>query len=145
MYVDTRLHATWTMKFNVPFWNHGDFPAVVQNGTELVILDNPWINGTAATPFDQCEEAFILLYFCSDRSSSAFYLILSLGVGGTNGWFPDSKEKPWLDGSTSEWLDLSLALTESYHCSRPQLPWVNFGVLGINGCLLGRRLRKIDH
>jgi len=90
------------MKFNVPFWNHGDFPAVVQNGTELVILDNPWINGTAATPFDQCEEAFILLYFCSDRSSSAFYLILSLGVGGTNGWFPDSKEKPWLDGSTSE-------------------------------------------
>ncbi|KAF8346388.1 GH16 beta-1,3-glucan recognition protein [Amanita rubescens] len=85
MYVDTRLHATWTMKFTVPFWNHGNFPAVVQNGTELVILNNPWINGTAATPFDQ-----------------SFYLILSLGVGGTNGWFPDSKEKPWLDGSTSD-------------------------------------------
>jgi len=84
MYVDTRLHATWTMKFNEPFWNHGDFPAVVQNGTEMVILNNPWINGTAATPFDQ-----------------SFYLILSLGVGGTNGWFPDSKEKPWLDGSNT--------------------------------------------
>jgi len=84
MYVDTRLHAMWSMKFNEPFWNRGNFPAVVQNGTEMVILDNPWINGTAATPFDQ-----------------SFYLILSLGVGGTNGWFPDSKEKPWLDGSNT--------------------------------------------
>lgn len=63
MYVDTRLHAMWSMKFNEPFWNRGDFPAVVQNGTEMVILDNPWINGTAATPFDQCEDAFIPPYF----------------------------------------------------------------------------------
>jgi hypothetical protein len=35
-------------------------------------------------------------------SSTAFYLILSLAVGGTNGWFPDKVgNKPWLDGSTT--------------------------------------------
>ena len=25
-----------------------------------------------------------------------------MAVGGTNGWFPDGSEKPWLDGSTSQ-------------------------------------------
>jgi hypothetical protein len=25
-----------------------------------------------------------------------------VAVGGTNGWFPDGSEKPWLDGSTSQ-------------------------------------------
>lgn len=33
----------------------------------------------------------------------AFYLILDVAVGGTNGWFPDGgSEKPWLDGSRSK-------------------------------------------
>jgi len=36
--------------------------------------------------------------------STAFYLILDIAVGGTNGWFPDGSEKPWLDGSRSESL-----------------------------------------
>ena len=27
-----------------------------------------------------------------------------MAVGGTNGWFPDGSEKPWLDGSTSQSL-----------------------------------------
>lgn len=31
----------------------------------------------------------------------AFYLILDVAVGGTNGWFPDGGDKPWLDGSQS--------------------------------------------
>ena len=35
------------------FFDRGDFPAVVQNGTEAVILTNPWVNGTKAAPFDQ--------------------------------------------------------------------------------------------
>jgi len=35
-----------------------------------------------------------------------FYLILNVAVGGTNGWFPDGPEKPWLDGSSSEYLVL---------------------------------------
>jgi hypothetical protein len=33
---------------------------------------------------------------------AAFYLIMNVAVGGTNGWFPDGPEKPWLDGSGSE-------------------------------------------
>ena len=34
---------------------------------------------------------------------AAFYLILDVAVGGTNGWFPDGAgNKPWLDGSNSE-------------------------------------------
>ena len=33
----------------------------------------------------------------------AFYLILNVAVGGTNGWFPDKVgNKPWVDGSFSE-------------------------------------------
>ena len=35
----------------------------------------------------------------------AFYLILDVAVGGTNGWFPDGADgKPWLDGSQSKSL-----------------------------------------
>ncbi|KAF5348262.1 hypothetical protein D9756_010545 [Leucocoprinus leucothites] len=65
--------------------DRGDFPRVVQNGSEAVILDNPWANATKSAPFDQ-----------------PFYLILNVAVGGTNGWFPDrSGEKPWLDGSNT--------------------------------------------
>ena len=33
--------------------------------------------------------------------TAEFYLILDVGVGGTNGWFPDGKEKPWYDGAES--------------------------------------------
>jgi len=28
-----------------------------------------------------------------------------VAAGGTNGWFPDGSEKPWLDGSTTPMLD----------------------------------------
>jgi hypothetical protein len=32
----------------------------------------------------------------------AFYLILDVAVGGTNGWFPDGAgNKPWLNGAIS--------------------------------------------
>ncbi|KAF8151651.1 GH16 beta-1,3-glucan recognition protein [Crassisporium funariophilum] len=84
MYVDTRLHHLLDLRMNEPFFERGDFPPVVQNGSEAVILTNPWINGTNAAPFDQ-----------------PFYLILNVAVGGTNGWFPDGSEKPWLDGSNT--------------------------------------------
>ena len=42
------------INFNQPFFERGDFPGVVQNGSEAIILQNPWANGTDATPFDQC-------------------------------------------------------------------------------------------
>ncbi|KAJ7280567.1 hypothetical protein C8J57DRAFT_1711658 [Mycena rebaudengoi] len=41
-YVDSRLH-----------YERGGFPNVVQNGSESIILENPWVNGTKAAPFDQ--------------------------------------------------------------------------------------------
>lgn len=93
IYVDTRLHYMLELSFNEPFFTRGNFPSVVQNGTEPIVLQNPWINGTNATPFDQ-----------------PFYLILNLAVGGTNGWFPDNAgNKPWLDNSKTAMLDFAQA------------------------------------
>ncbi|KAF9448411.1 glycoside hydrolase family 16 protein [Macrolepiota fuliginosa MF-IS2] len=85
IYVDTRLHHLLDLRIKESFWNRGDFPRVVQNGSEAVILTNPWSNGSNSAPFDQ-----------------PFYLIMNVAVGGTNGWFPDgSGDKPWLDGSNT--------------------------------------------
>lgn len=53
------------LKLNEPFWDRGDYPAVVQNGTDSVALENPWVNGTMAAPFDQGE--WLLLYTSSRR------------------------------------------------------------------------------
>ncbi|KAH7918271.1 glycoside hydrolase family 16 protein [Leucogyrophana mollusca] len=93
IYVDSRLHYMLQLSFNEPFFTRGDFPTVVQNGTQDIVLQNPWVNGTNATPFDQ-----------------PFYLILDLAVGGTNGWFPDNAGgKPWLDGSNTAMRDFALA------------------------------------
>ena len=55
IYVDSRLHHYLDLRMNVDFWTRGDFPAVVQNGSEAIILENPWVNGTKAAPFDQCD------------------------------------------------------------------------------------------
>ncbi|KAJ3758154.1 GH16 beta-1,3-glucan recognition protein [Lentinula raphanica] len=97
IYVDSRLHHMLELNINEAFWDRGDFPAIVQNGSEVVALQNPWINGTKAAPFDQ-----------------RFYLILDVGVGGTNGWFPDGPEKPWLDGSLTAMRDFLEAQNEWY-------------------------------
>ncbi|TRM66532.1 glycoside hydrolase family 16 protein [Schizophyllum amplum] len=88
IYVDTRLHHMLELKVDEPFWDRGDYPAVVQNGSDAIVLDNPWVNGSRAAPFDQ-----------------EFYLILDVAVGGTNGWFPDDDGKPWLDGSAAAMRD----------------------------------------
>jgi beta-glucanase (GH16 family) len=83
MYIDTRLHRAVDLRFDVPFFERGDFPQVITNGTEQIVLQNPWIHGPNSAPFDQ-----------------QFYLVLNVAVGGTNGWFPDGAgNKPWLDGS----------------------------------------------
>jgi Glycosyl hydrolases family 16 len=86
-YVDTRLIQVLYVDFSIPFWQKGQFPLADSNGTKL---DNPWANtGRASSPFDE-----------------DFYLILSLGVGGTNGWFLDGKAgKPWVDTSSQARLD----------------------------------------
>ena len=67
------------------FFQRGEFPKTVINGTTEVVLENPWEGRPNSAPFDQ-----------------QFYLIISLAVGGTPGWFPDDVGgKPWFDGSTS--------------------------------------------
>jgi len=96
--VDTRLHHLLDLRVKESFWNRGNFPADVLNGTDEVILPNPWINGPKIAPFDQ-----------------GFYLILDVGVGGTNGWFPDGAGgKPWLDGSPTAMRDFLLAQDQWY-------------------------------
>ncbi|KAJ7659260.1 glycoside hydrolase family 16 protein [Mycena polygramma] len=102
MYVDSRLKHMYELKLSKSFWDRGDFPPVVQNGTESVVLQNPWVNGTKAAPFDQ-----------------SFYLIMNVAVGGTNGWFPDGPEKPWLDGSATAPLDF-LRAQDQWYSTWPQ-------------------------
>ncbi|KAJ7202651.1 concanavalin A-like lectin/glucanase domain-containing protein, partial [Mycena pura] len=97
MYVDSRLQHMFELRLSKSFWNYGDFPPVVQNGTASVVLENPWVNGTKAAPFDQ-----------------PFYLIMNVAVGGTNGWFPDGPEKPWLDGSATAPRDFLQAQNKWY-------------------------------
>lgn len=53
LYVDSRLTHMLELKLNEPFFERGDFPPVIQNGSETIVLQNPWINGTRAAPFDQ--------------------------------------------------------------------------------------------
>lgn len=76
-YVNSRLvHVTYT-NFNKPMAERGGFPDD---------LADPWTEtGHKNAPFDQ-----------------AFYLIINVAVGGTNGWFEDGKSgKPWVDNSTT--------------------------------------------
>ncbi|KAG5636254.1 hypothetical protein H0H81_008633 [Sphagnurus paluster] len=87
--VDTRLHTLLDLRFDTPFFKRGQFPEVVYNGSSLTALQNPWINGTNATPFDQ-----------------EFYLILDVAAGSTSGWFPEGQgDKPWLDRAQNPMLD----------------------------------------
>jgi len=85
VYIDNRIQLALDLRFDRPFFDRGDFPQVITNGTEQIVLQNPWKYRPNSAPFDQ-----------------PFYLILNVAVGGTNGWFPDGAgNKPWLDGSTS--------------------------------------------
>lgn len=118
MSVDSRLRHMLEIAINTPFFDRGDFPPVVQNGSSTIVLQNPWINGTKAAPFDQ--RKLPLISYSVHRGSnsiSGFYLILNVAVGGTNGWFPDNNgHKPWLDGSQSECPTTSLALNDTIPC-----------------------------
>ncbi|KAI0204079.1 concanavalin A-like lectin/glucanase domain-containing protein [Astrocystis sublimbata] len=80
-YVNSRLLQVLYTNFDQYLWERGNFPAANSNGTRL---SDPWTQtGRKNAPFDQ-----------------KFYLILNVAVGGTNGWFEDSKSgKPWLDAS----------------------------------------------
>ncbi|KAI8990013.1 concanavalin A-like lectin/glucanase domain-containing protein [Pilobolus umbonatus] len=66
-YVDDQ--TVLSVDFNMPFWDRGQFPKSTMN---------PWRGGEISAPFDE-----------------EFYLILNLAVGGSNGYWPDSPQKPW--------------------------------------------------
>lgn len=53
IYVDTRLHHLLDLRIKKSFWEKGEFPRVAQNGSEAVVLTNPWVDGNKAAPFDQ--------------------------------------------------------------------------------------------
>jgi hypothetical protein len=49
-----------------------------------------------------------LLRFTLTALPIAFYLIMNVAVGGTNGWFPDDVgNKPWVDQSSSAMRDFA--------------------------------------
>lgn len=81
-FINNRLMQVLYTPFDNRLWDEGGFATATDaNGTAFV---NPWAESPrTSAPFDQ-----------------PFYLILSLAVGGTNGWFEDGKAgKPWMDES----------------------------------------------
>lgn len=100
-YVDSRVNQVISLRFNKEsFWTRGKFPTTIANGSDIVKLTNIWSKSEKnVAPFDQ-----------------EFYLIMNLGVGGTNGWFPDSiGGKPWIDDSLSAMSDFWLAKDKWYN------------------------------
>ena len=53
IYVDNRLHYMLVLNIKESFWDRGDFPEVVNNGSDYIVLTDPWVNGTLAAPFDK--------------------------------------------------------------------------------------------
>jgi hypothetical protein len=120
IYVDNRLQHMLNLRFDIPFFQRGQFPTSVSNASQEIVVPNPWANRGNSAPFDQracnprvlwsgcqcsdCPPANMrkLTFFFFFRASVAFYLILDVAVGGTNGWFPDGAgDKPWLNGNLS--------------------------------------------
>jgi len=96
--VDSRLHHMLDLRFTQPFFARGAFPPTVQNNSQTVALQNPWLGRGNSAPFDQ-----------------PFFLIMNVAVGGTNGWFPDNTgDKPWVDGSATAMRDFALAQDKWY-------------------------------
>jgi hypothetical protein len=53
----------------------------------------------------------------------AFYLIIDLAVGGTDGWFPDGEGgKPWLDDSGTAMSDFWNAKSKWWDTNWPKDP-----------------------
>ena len=109
------------LRFDVPFFERGKFPTSVANASQEIILPNPWAGRGNSAPFDQ--------RMCNSRNApskndffplTAFYLILDVAVGGTNGWFPDGAgNKPWLNGAISGFLLVNLGVRDG---SSPTIP-----------------------
>jgi beta-glucanase (GH16 family) len=107
-YIDSRLLQVLYTKFDRPLWRRGQFPAADSNGTRIL---DPWSQtGHHQAPFDQ-----------------AFYLIINVAVGGTNGWFDDAKSgKPWVDASPTAKNDFWVSRDDWYPT------WKNNGQMEIS-------------
>ncbi|KAL4888329.1 concanavalin A-like lectin/glucanase domain-containing protein [Aspergillus ambiguus] len=92
-WLDGRLRQVLFFDFtkNENLWTYGKFTGTGVNGTSP---QDPWSHtGRDNTPFDQ-----------------SFYLILSVAVGSTNGYFPDKVgNKPWMDSSETPMRDFWFA------------------------------------
>jgi len=106
IYVDNRLQHMLNLRFDVPFFQRGKFPASVSNASQEIIVPNPWTGRGNSAPFDQRTSSSFLFFFKLKIELSffvfliEFYLILDVAIGGTNGWFPDGAgNKPWLNGA----------------------------------------------
>jgi beta-glucanase (GH16 family) len=87
-WVNNNLLQVLYTNFNEPLWERGGFPTFDSNGTRLSDVWSTDGTGNSA-PFDR-----------------AFYLILNVAVGGTNGWFQDGiMGKPWADTSPTAKYD----------------------------------------
>jgi hypothetical protein len=53
IYVDNRLEHLLDLKFNIPFFQRGQFPTSVSNGSQEILTPNPWAGHGNAAPFDQ--------------------------------------------------------------------------------------------
>ncbi|KAG4437092.1 hypothetical protein IFR05_007426 [Cadophora sp. M221] len=88
-YIDNRLLQVFFINFQnrASMWDRGNFGQTIVNKSAL---HDPWSQtGNKNTPFDQ-----------------AFYLILNVAVGGTNGYFGDGvSSKPWGDASLNAPLE----------------------------------------
>lgn len=83
------------------FWSYHSGESLVRRK----YIGSLWSMSVAPPLFLLCIEASRCLRGCFvllPLYHVAFYLILNVAVGGTNGWFPDGPEKPWLDGSMSQ-------------------------------------------
>jgi len=110
-YIDSRVSQVISLRFKESFWKKGNFPTTITNTTsgEIQRLTNPWISSeNNVAPFDQrTSSSYSSPRSCSDPADiAAFYLVLNLAVGATNGWFPDGEgSKPWIDNSGTAMTD----------------------------------------
>lgn len=126
--VDSRLKRMLDLRLKKKsFFEVGNFPSTVQNGSTQSVVPNPWSSASNAAPFDQ-----------------QFYLILDLAVGGTSGWFPDGfGGKMWFDGSNSKSLASSGCLLVLIDFFYLQPRWWTSQTLRAHGSRRGHKVMMI--
>ncbi|BGP17074.1 hypothetical protein JCM10213_006896 [Rhodosporidiobolus nylandii] len=102
MWTSIRSRVSLIVNFNKSFWQRGGFSGAIVNGTTAI---NPWLGQGKGAPFDQ-----------------EFHLLLSVAVGGTNGWFPDTPSKPWSNNSPSAARDFWLNREKTWAPTWPTDP-----------------------